>query len=579
MAPSKSAKRLKLDQAFTKVDRENFYRCKLCSKDLEGLKDINFVTGATRHIDSKHSSFWKDDSTQSVISFNGNVTDRREHQRLNAAFQFAKTSLPINIFRDESCRKFLSTLQQLPSLPDYRTVQNDLRSLEKKSVDRLKDATHYGVQLDHWTDFNRNSILVVIVSFITDSFIHVVQVIDFKVVPSQKALVTANTLEQCLRDNQLDPKMCLAYQSDNCNAMIASCKIFQKNVFEDHEAVETDEIEDISEECFTVAGEETVAVDIESIGGNFVGCGAHRLNLILTEATSNCQFFKQINCFCKIAKGPNLSDTRWYGHYNQVAFAKKNQTKLQEVRNTNYLTYSELDEKAVNDMHDVLTKLKMVGKCFESQSPITDTIVNTVKKLNMALNNVSRMDSIHQTVRNFCVLVVSYMGKERRFKCFPDVLYGAALLNPSKLARSKLTDNENEKGYLYLKTLADSHQMVIHQAEESDPEQVPEISDLDKAFEIQTEAETSLTLKKFGEEYRKFQDTVNSDDTAFEFFKNARQEWPFLSKLAQYVLGVLPSPAVAERVFSKAGYLSAGRRNRILTENVKTRLIVQCNAT
>ena len=98
MAPSKSAKRLKLDQAFTKVDRENFYRCKLCSKDLEGLKDINFVTGATRHIDSKHSSFWKDDSTQSVISFNGNVTDRREHQRLNAAFQFAKTSLPINIF-------------------------------------------------------------------------------------------------------------------------------------------------------------------------------------------------------------------------------------------------------------------------------------------------------------------------------------------------------------------------------------------------------------------------------------------------------------------------------------------------
>ena len=121
--------------------------------------------------------------------------------------------------------------------------------------------------------------------------------------------------------------------------------------------------------------------------------------------------------------------------------------------------------------------------------------------------------------------------------------------------------------------------MVIHQAEESDPEQVPEISDLDKAFEIQTEAETSLTLKKFGEEYRKFQDTVNSDDTAFEFFKNARQEWPFLSKLAQYVLGVLPSPAVAERVFSKAGYLSAGRRNRILTENVKTRLIVQCNAT
>ena len=125
---------------------------------------------------------------QSVISFNGNVTDRREHQRLNAAFQFAKTSLPINIFRDESCRKFLSTLQQLPSLPDYRTVQNDLRSLEKKSLDRLKDATHYGVQLDHWTDFNRNSILVVIVSFITDSFIHVVQVIDFKVVPSQKAL-------------------------------------------------------------------------------------------------------------------------------------------------------------------------------------------------------------------------------------------------------------------------------------------------------------------------------------------------------------------------------------------------------
>ena len=75
---------------------------------------------------------------------------------------------------------FLSTLQQLPSLPDYRTIQSDLRSLEKKILDRLKYATHYGVQLGHWIDFNRNSFLVVIASFITDSFIDVVHVINFK---------------------------------------------------------------------------------------------------------------------------------------------------------------------------------------------------------------------------------------------------------------------------------------------------------------------------------------------------------------------------------------------------------------
>ena len=37
------------------------------------------------------------------------------------------------------------------------------------------------------------------------------------------------------------------------------------------------------------------------------------------------------------------------------------------------------------------------------------------------------------------------------------------------------------------------------------------------------------------------------------FFKNARQEWLFLSKLAQNVLGILYSPTVAERVFLKQG--------------------------
>ena len=58
------------------------------------------------------------------------------------------------------------------------------------------------------------------------------------------------------------------------------------------------------------------------------------------------------------------------------------------------------------------------------------------------------------------------MGKERRLEYIPDVLYGAALSYPSKLARSRFIDSENEKGYLYLKTFADSHQKVIHQPEE-----------------------------------------------------------------------------------------------------------------
>ena len=104
------------------------------------------------------------------------------------------------------------------------------------------------------------------------------------------------------------------------------------------------------------------------------------------------------------------------------------------------------------------------------------------------------------------------------------------------------------------------------------------MSDLDVAFDLEEEPPTqSFTLDKFSEELANFREKVNENISAFEFFKCHRNEYPLLSKIAGFILGVLPSPAVAERVFSKAGFLSMTRRTRILPENLKTRLIVECN--
>ena len=49
MSPPRSPKRIKLMSGFLRVPNKD-YRCKLCCKDLLRVMDVNFTTGAMRHI-------------------------------------------------------------------------------------------------------------------------------------------------------------------------------------------------------------------------------------------------------------------------------------------------------------------------------------------------------------------------------------------------------------------------------------------------------------------------------------------------------------------------------------------------
>ena len=71
-----------------------------------------------------------------------------------------------------------------------------------------------------------------------------------------------------------------------------------------------------------------------------------------------------------------------------------------------------------------------------------------------------------------------------------------------------------------------------------------------------------------------FIDTVNEDRPAFQFFRAEKTKWPQLSHAARIILCTLPSPACAERAFSRAALLTDSRRTRLKMDNLNTRLII-----
>ena len=61
------------------------------------------------------------------------------------------------------------------------------------------------------------------------------------------------------------------------------------------------------------------------------------------------------------------------------------------------------------------------------------------------------------------------------------------------------------------------------------------------------------------------------------FFRDNSEKWPQLSKVEKNVLCVMPSPANAERAFSKAPFSTESRKNKLSCESIKTRLIASCD--
>ena len=129
----------------------------------------------------------------------GTLTNDVNASRLKMVRKFSKTTIPINIFRSKPNRVFLQAVQKLSSVPDYKTVESDMKKMETYCLSVLKGTYHYGVQLDHWKGNKGNNILVILVSFLTENYQPVVQVIDFKKVESGRAITTSRELEKTLR--------------------------------------------------------------------------------------------------------------------------------------------------------------------------------------------------------------------------------------------------------------------------------------------------------------------------------------------------------------------------------------------
>ena len=55
--------------------------------------------------------------------------------------------------------------------------------------------------------------------------------------------------------------------------------------------------------------------------------------------------------------------------------------------------------------------------------------------------------------------------------------------------------------------------------------------------------------------------------------KTNQVKFPHIERVARSVLGIMPSPVIAERMFSRATFLTEKRRNRLSMPNLRLRLI------
>lgn len=321
----------------------------------------------------------------------------------------------------------------------------------------------------------------------------------------------------------------------------------------------------------------------------FVGCGAHRLNNAILDTVKDCPIFIQLNSFCVKHHGPKLSNTRWYGHHRQLQFAVRNAEKLRNERLNFHRNFSLLDEIAVTQMEKVHEKLTFLGKFFEQEAPVVDSIVAQTRKIQQFLPALLTNDSIHNTVRLFVATLAQRMEETRRFGAFPDPVIAAALLNPEKASRDMLTPEETVTACRLIKKYAEeleSHESAILVVEQQ-PTRTPSTSAADNPVDAVfnsmgfrrndpsvTTVVQSTSTRGVNEEIAEFMANIDDSRTAFKFFGEEQKQWPNLANVAKLLLCLLPSPANSERCFSKAAFLSENRRNLLSVKSIRTRLIV-----
>ena len=76
------------------------------------------------------------------------------------------------------------------------------------------------------------------------------------------------------------------------------------------------------------------------------------------------------------------------------------------------------------------------------------------------------------------------------------------------------------------------------------------------------------------EELNKFRSEIDKNIPAFEFFRAKSDQYKKLSEVSRKLLSILPSPACAERGFSKASFMTRDRKNQLKMANLKERLVL-----
>ena len=246
--------------------------------------------------------------------------------------------------------------------------------------------------------------------------------------------------------------------------------------------------------------------------------------------------------------------------------------------------YSELDTLVVKEMLQVHEKLMLCGKFLEMEYPAVDRVVPQVRKIEVFLVKLIQSTQVSKTVKIFVGYLLANFDKERRFKNFPDVFLAAALLNPDRASRQHLKPEEIETAKKFINALEKHIPIEREDSTQLNPPPIMSettLSTIDEIFneiEFETPKRIKLAPSKAHsgllDELESFVNDVDDSRTAFEFFKQERKQWMCLSHIARIILCTLPSPACAERTFSRAAFLSASRRSRMMVSSLKTRLIM-----
>ncbi len=188
------------------------------------------------------------------------------------------------------------------------------------------------------------------------------------------------------------------------------------------------------------------------------------------------------------------------------------------------------------------------------------------------------------------ILQLHWVTIDRRFKSFSDVTLAITLLSPSESRRSCLTSEERQSAKAKLNCLSKETEDVIDMGEKVQNKETSitfeQIANpVEAAFselcfpsakKLRSDVNNETAgYSNFDEELSQIISSVDEDKSAFTFFRE-NKKWPRLSSVARILLCLFPSPANAERAFSKASFLTENRINRLSCQSIKTRLIGNC---